>query len=54
MMNLRSVDGSSIAHHGVRDVPFEPKASDGVQRATMKFQVVGVVRPAASVGELFN
>ncbi len=51
---MRAVDGSSITRHGVRDVPFELQASDGVQKATMKFQRAGVVRPVDSVGELTN
>ncbi len=54
MMNLKSVDGSSLAHRDFRDVLFEFKAADGAQRATMKFQVAGMARPVASVGELLN
>ena len=53
-MNLKAIDGSSIAHLGVREVPLELQASDGLQKASMKFQVASVVRPVASVGELLN
>ncbi len=47
-MNLRAVDGSSIA------CSFELQDSDGLQKAMMKFQVAGVVRPVASVSELLS
>jgi hypothetical protein len=53
-MNLRAADGSSIAHHGAGEVSFELQASDGLQKATMKFQVAGVFRPVASISELMN
>jgi hypothetical protein len=51
-LKLMAVDGTSIEHHGVRSVPFELQTTEGVQKASMTFQVAGVVRPVASVGEL--
>ena len=51
-LKLRAVDGSNIEHHGQRRVPFELETSEGTQNASMMFQVAGVVRPVASVGEL--
>ena len=51
-LKLRAVDGSNIEHHGQRRVPFELETSEGTQNASMTFQVAGVVRPVASVGEL--
>ena len=51
-LKLRAVDGTSIEHHGERSVPFELETSEGMQKASMTFQVAGVVRPVASVGEL--
>ena len=51
-LKLRAADGSNIEHHGQRRVPFELETSEGTQNASMMFQVAGVVRPVASVGEL--
>ncbi len=51
-LKLRAVDGTSIEHHGERSVLFELETSECMQKASMTFQVAGVVRPVASVGEL--